>query len=225
MTKRKDNMIEHKLAYRKGTLPEAIIQEALEPYGVTMTPHLAVMVRVYIRLLLRWSARISLTSLTDTENILRFHFGESLFAAEAVPMESGRLADVGPGAGFPGLAIKLARPDILVTLLESNNKKCVFLEEIVRSLSLQGVTVVRGRFEDFSSEGQCMDFVTSRALGKLNELLTWCPSVLKKGGHLVLWLGEEDAKRTSRSPGFSWRPRVLVPGSKRRFLLVGQLIG
>ncbi len=63
-----------------------------------------------------------------------------------------------------------------------------------------------------------------KALGQLSELLSWCPSVLRKGGYLVLWLGEDDAKRTARLRGFSWRPPVLVPGSKRRFLLVGQLI-
>ncbi len=225
MNKQKENMVEHRLANSECILPDAIIQEALEPYGVTVTPQLAQLARVYIRLLLRWSTRISLTSLTDTTDILRFHFGESLFAAKAVPIESGRLADVGPGAGFPGLALKLARPEILVTLLESNNKKVVFLEEVVRSLSLQGVTVVRGRFEDSTSDEPCMDFVTSRALGKVDKLLPWCPRVLKKGGHVVLWLGGDEAKRASTFSGFSWRPPVLVPESRRRFLLVGQLIG
>lgn len=224
MMKRKENIKAPKLANSKAALPDAIIEEALEPYGVMATPQLVQMVRAYMLLLLRWNLRMSLTSLRDTEDILRFHFGESLFAAKALPIESGRLADVGAGAGFPGLALKLARPEVLVTLLESSNKKCVFLEEVVRSLSLQGATVVRSRFEDFTLDEPCMDFVTSRALGRLTELISWCPTVLKRGGHVGLWLGEDDAKRISRFRAFKWRPPALVPGSRRRFLLVGQLV-
>jgi len=221
MSKRKENKSETRLAISKSHLSDASIQAALEPYGMAVTPRIAHVVRDYVRLLLRWNSSISLTSLTDTEEILGFHFGESLFAASVVPIESGRLADVGSGAGFPGLALKIAKPLIHVILIESSNKKAVFLQEVVRSLGLSDVGVIHGGFGGSGLAEGCLDFVTSRALGKFDEVLPWSRRVLRKSGQLVLWVGEEQAKMVSAHPGFSWRPPVLIPGSKRRFLLIG----
>ena len=91
-------------------------------------------IRTYISLLLRWNQSISLTTVTNSDEILRFHFGESLFAASAFSLENGRLADVGSGAGFPGLPLAMLLPDLNVTLIESNAKKFTFLSEVVREL-------------------------------------------------------------------------------------------
>ncbi len=219
---RKDNLAKYESATSKSTLSDVAIQSALEPYGVATSPELARLVREYAKLLLRWNWRIHLTSLEDTEEILKFHFGESLFALNVASIEHGRLADVGTGAGFPGLALKLARPGVDVSLLESNTKKCVFVEEVIRSLELPGVKVVRGRFEALESDRPYLDFVTSRALGQFKGLLAWADKVLLKAGQVILWLGKDDAEEVSKAPGFEWQVPIKIPQSKRRFILVGR---
>jgi 16S rRNA (guanine527-N7)-methyltransferase len=198
------------------------VMRNLEPYGVLVTAAVSEAIQEYIRLLMHWNRRIALTSLTDAEEILRFHFGESLFAWHAVPIENGRLADVGTGAGFPGLALKLFRPGLHVTLLESNAKKCAFLREVVRTLSLTEVEVVRQRFEDCAVPGPKFDFIASRALGGLDPLLSWSLSVLGDYGRVVLWVGLQDARRISRVEGWTWREPIAIPGTKKRMLLIGE---
>jgi 16S rRNA (guanine527-N7)-methyltransferase len=193
----------------------------LLPYGYRPDPRFCERLRAYVSLLLRWNSKISLTTVTDPAEIVKFHFGESLFAVPAVQIKRSRLADVGSGAGFPGLPIAMAVPSLELTLIESNAKKCAFLSEVVRSLELDGVTVFHGRMEDLQPDSGKFDFVTARALGQHEELLSWAAGHLAPSGRLVLWLGEEDADNISRSPGWKWGDRVLIPGSKRRYLLVG----
>jgi 16S rRNA (guanine527-N7)-methyltransferase len=197
------------------------IQAKLRPYGVEATPDLCTSVQRYIALLLQWNKQISLTTVTDAAEVVSFHFGESLFAASAVPIGGGRLADVGSGAGFPGLALGLADPDLSVSLIESNVKKATFLSEIVRDLKLDHVTVARTRMQDFRSAAGGFDFVTARALGKHDELLNWASANVSSKGKVVLWLGEEDCATISRKAEWRWRDPIHIPGSKRRFLLVG----
>src|SRR5207244_13631657 len=100
-------------------------------------------IRKYMDLLLLWNHKVSLTSIVDPGEILARHFGESMFAAAKFSILKGRLADVGSGAGFPGLALKIIRPELHVTLIEANAKKSAFLAEVVRDLGLIGVDVLR----------------------------------------------------------------------------------
>jgi 16S rRNA (guanine(527)-N(7))-methyltransferase RsmG len=193
------------------------IQTKLKLYGIEASPELCTSIQRYIALLLQWNKRISLTTVTDPAEIVRFHFGESLFAASAVPIRDGRLADVGSGPGFPGLALRLADPDLSVTLIESNVKKATFLSETARDLKLDHVTVARTRMEDFSFAEPGFDFVTARALGQHDELLAWA----SKNGRVILWLGEDDCTTISLKAEWNWRDPIHIPGSKRRFLLVG----
>src|SRR5579863_1760181 len=124
------------------------VAQRLEPYGVALGGNLrADKITAYISLLLRWNKAISLTTVTDPGEILRFHFGESLFASSFLDLKNGRLADVGSGAGFPGLPLAMANQSLNVTLIESNAKKAAFLSEVTRSLELQDVTVARSRME------------------------------------------------------------------------------
>jgi 16S rRNA (guanine527-N7)-methyltransferase len=198
------------------------VMQSLEPYGVPVTAGVSEAIQEYVRLLMHWNRRIALTALTDAEEILRFHFGESLFASHAVPIEIGRLADVGTGAGFPGLALKLFRPGLHVTLLESNAKKCAFLREVVRTLSLTEVEVVRQRFEDYAMRGPKFDFIASRALGGFDALLSWSLSALADYGRVVLWVGLQDAGRISMVERWTWQEPIAIPGTKKRMLLMGE---
>src|SRR6266849_9894760 len=146
--------------------PDDVIRSCLAPYGVSVSSSLCLLVRKYLHLLEVWNLRISLTSIVDTKEILRINFGESMFAAQAVPIGHGRLADVGSGAGFPGLPLKLLLPDLQVSLIESNSRKGVFLSEVVRTLDLGAVEVTRARFQDFEETVPAFDFIACRALGR-----------------------------------------------------------
>jgi len=126
------------------------LAELLRPFtvGMKLSEHLLDQLQVYLDLLLRWNARVNLTAVRDPEQIVTRHFGESLFAAGVIRARhraDERLADVGSGAGFPGIPIKLAIPDIALTLIESQSKKATFLREVVRALNLQGANVFCGR--------------------------------------------------------------------------------
>ncbi len=118
------------------TLSESAIASLLTPYLSEVPASVLPQLSTYLDLLMRWNARTNLTSIRDPEEIVRRHFGEGLFAAGHLDPDSTTLLDFGSGAGFPGLPIALLRPDIQVTLAESQNKKATFLREVVRTLSL-----------------------------------------------------------------------------------------
>jgi 16S rRNA (guanine527-N7)-methyltransferase len=203
------------------TLSASEISNALEPYGATIGPATVEKIRAYIALLLKWNRSISLTTITDPVEVIRFHFGESVFAASALKFAESRLADVGSGAGFPGLPLALAVPGLHVTLIESNTRKCAFLSEVIRELNLPNANLFRGRMEEFPPGSANFDFIAARALGQFDDLLKWSLSQLAPGGKVVLWLGDDDARKLSRAPGWTWDRPILIPGSKRRYLLAG----
>jgi 16S rRNA (guanine527-N7)-methyltransferase len=202
-------------------ISDQMIQEALAPYGVAVTSDLCERIRIYVSLLLRWNQKISLTTVTNHLKILQFHFGESFFAASKLPMVNSRLADVGSGAGFPGLPIHLISHDLEVVLIESNAKKSAFLSEVARELNLDHVTVINERMETLANEIPMFDFIVARALGQHDKFLDWASSRLKPDGMVVLWLGEDDAFVVSDIPGWKWREPLKLPLSERRFILVG----
>jgi len=202
-------------------IPDEAITRVLRDYGVAATPALCLAIQKYISVLLRWNEKIALTAITGPLDIVRFHFGESMFGASAVPIKEGRLADVGTVAGFPGLPLKLLLPSLDLVLIESNAKKASFLSECVRELNLSGVEVYRGRFEDIRLKDTGFDFITARALGGYSELVTWSRSQLNPGGALVLWLGERDATGIRRASSLNWRAPAPITGSDRRVILIG----
>ncbi|MFZ3218341.1 MAG: 16S rRNA (guanine(527)-N(7))-methyltransferase RsmG [Candidatus Acidiferrales bacterium] len=200
------------------------ISDILLRYGVFADGPLCQNIRVYMELLVRWNRRVSLTTVTDPIEILRFHFGESMLAAQAIPIRHGRLADVGSGAGFPAVPIHMAQRELSLVLIESNIKKATFLSELSRQLQLDHVEVHRGRMEDLPLMTERFDFVTARALGIDDEFLRWSSTALSSNGILVLWVGEQDMKRISARSGWKWRDPVKIPNSDRRFILAGSVI-
>jgi 16S rRNA (guanine527-N7)-methyltransferase len=147
-----------------------------------------------------------------------------MFAAQQLRMEKCRLVDIGTGAGFPGLALKIAVPSIQVTLIESNRKKCAFLSEVIRSLQFTDVNVRAERFEQIQPETIPADIITSRAVGDFKRLLRWSANALVGRGHLLLWVGSEDSTRIVSASDWTWQPAVHLPDSQRRFLLIGRPI-
>jgi 16S rRNA (guanine527-N7)-methyltransferase len=202
-------------------LSDEVIAMELRPYGATASARLCDQIRIYVDLLLRWNQRTSLTTVTDPEGIVRFHFGESLLAVTAVPIRHGRLADVGSGAGFPAVPIRMVSEDLNVILIESNQKKATFLSEIVRELQLANVDVRRSRMEEIDFSRDTVDFVTARAIGIDDEFLDWSRKALNPDGSVVLWLGEESAREVSLDASWKWADSIRIPQSERRVVLHG----
>src|SRR5207245_7482750 len=112
----------------------AVIRRALAEFKLPAYDNQVLQIQQYIEILLRWNEKISLTAIRDPLEILYRHFCESMYAAEAIPVQGGRLADVGSGGGFPGLPLKIIRPDLRVVLVESNLKKATFLAYVVSEI-------------------------------------------------------------------------------------------
>ncbi|HET9476589.1 MAG TPA: 16S rRNA (guanine(527)-N(7))-methyltransferase RsmG, partial [Dehalococcoidia bacterium] len=156
--------------------------------------------RLYTRLLIEEGSRLNLTSLKEPEAIERRHFGESLAlleALEALGAVASPAIDIGSGAGFPGLPIKIARPDLQLTLLEATGKKARFLELTVRELDLAGVTVVNGRAEEMAHDAAhrgAYALALARAVAPLPVLVELALPFLHVGGYLAAPKGSGGAR-------------------------------
>ena len=198
------------------------IAHILLPYGgKTLTNSQLASLAKYLEMLKKWNQMIPLTSIQDDTEVVARHFGESIFVGSLLPLSRGRLADVGSGAGFPGLPMKIAFPELQVTLLEPNIKKCAFLREVQSALGLPGVEVVRNRYEDFHPASGSFEFVCARAIGGYKRLLLWSKVRLKPGGRVILWLGTEDSNLLTRVKDWNWALPIKIPQSRQRVLLMG----
>ncbi len=158
------------------------IARLIEPFYPEPSEGLLEQLSTYLDLLIKWNARTNLTAIRDPEEIVRRHFGESLFAARHLPQCSS-LLDLGSGAGFPGLPIQIARPELKVILAESQNKKATFLREVVRTLGLS--TEIWGERAESIPVDRRFDVVTLRAVDDPNVAVGLAFSLLKKGGFVV----------------------------------------
>jgi 16S rRNA (guanine527-N7)-methyltransferase len=208
----------------KGTysLTDELIVSTLLPFQIQLSTGQIAKIQEYIRLLLKWNQSVNLTSVVDQAEILARHFGESMFIRRLMPVEKWGDADIGSGAGFPGLALKIACPELHLTLIESNKKKCAFLSEVVGALELENVEVMPIRFEEARVAPDFAEVITARAVGGFPDILRWAKTALARRGHVILWLGGEDATRVSCTPGWIWKPAVQIPESQRRFVLIGR---
>src|SRR6266852_9424634 len=133
-------------------ISERAIQRAAGEFQLTLTDKQVQQIQQYTKLLWAWNEKVNLTAIRDPLEILYRHFCESMFGARLLPLENCRLADVGSGGGFPGIPLKIVRPDLQVFLIESNLKKATFLAEVVRDLHLTDIRVRAGRFEELGEE-------------------------------------------------------------------------
>ncbi len=185
-------------------------------------------ISTYIDLLLRWNTRVNLTAIRQPEEIVTRHFGESLFAARNLfaspqlgfPAAPRRLIDIGSGAGFPGLAIKIWAPVLNATLIESNHKKSTFLREVIRTLTLTDIDVFQGRAEDFLTPA---DVVTFRAVERFELILPTAVRMVAANGRLALLIGETQVKRAhDLAPELRYSKPLPIPLSSNRVLLIGK---
>jgi|SRR5579862_6586600 len=197
------------------------ILRALGEFQLTADDKQILQIQQYITILLTWNEKVNLTAIRDPLEILYRHFCECMYAATAVPVENGRLADVGSGAGFPGLPLKIIRPDLHVFLVESNIKKATFLAEVIRELGLIDARVLVSRYEELTEEVSPLDWVCSRAVGDFGPFLEWAGSERTAAKEVILWIGARDLDAVKKIQGWEWREPIQVPHSLRRLLLVG----
>jgi 16S rRNA (guanine527-N7)-methyltransferase len=175
----------------------------------------------YLALLLKWNAKMNLTSVRKPEEIISRHFGESFFAARTLldDITALNVIDLGSGAGFPGLPMAIFAPRATVTLIESQNKKATFLKEVARALGLPNVKVFGGRGEDFKEKA---DLVIMRAVEKFENAAAVAAGVVGQKGKLGLLIGEAQVgKAREILQAFTWESAKTVPESASRVLLVG----
>jgi 16S rRNA (guanine527-N7)-methyltransferase len=208
------------------SLSEQQIARELVDYQVELSAQALGRLRCYLELLLRWNRRINLTGLGEPRAIVRQLFGESLWLATVVELE-GWLVDVGSGAGFPGLALKLAAPDLRVTLVESRQKKGTFLKEVVRSCQFTTVDVVVERFGGWLPQGIGAgqpNLITTRAVRMDEKLLGGIALALGPYGKALFLSTPKLAQDLeSRGAGFRWDAPLEIPGGKGRVVVIGSL--
>jgi 16S rRNA (guanine527-N7)-methyltransferase len=147
----------------------------------------------YAKMLVDWNQKFNLTRLTSPEQVADGHFLDSLAVLQAVKLrKGGHVIDVGTGAGLPGIALKIARPDLMITLLDSTKKKLLFCDEVISTLRLDGIRTLHGRAEEVAREPKhngSYEFVTARAVAPLDRLLGWCAPFVNVGGLIIAFKG------------------------------------
>jgi 16S rRNA (guanine527-N7)-methyltransferase len=193
-----------------------------------LSPDQLANISTYIDLLIRWNARLNLTAIREPEQIVIRHFGESLFTARHLPLDDTvapppvTVADVGSGAGFPGIPIKLWAPGVSLTLIESSHKKATFLREVSRSLTLTDIDIQPKRAEEIS--GTHFNVVTLRAVERFESILPIANRLVAPAGRLALLIGASQFPQLhSLLPQVTWQKPEPIPLSSSRILAIGQL--
>ena len=180
-----------------------------------ITPEQAAQLDAHYQLLVLWNRKLNLARIGSRTEAIERHYNESLFLARHLPPEPLKVADIGSGAGLPGLPVAIVRPDCFVTLMESRQKKAAFLREASRNL--KNVAVFAGRAEESDA---VFDWAISRAVSyeDLRPLLA-VPDGLAP--HVALLTGAEEPRGSRGFLGFDWEAPLLLPGSRQRFLRIG----
>lgn len=176
----------------------------------------------YVELLGRWNQRMNLTAVRDPRQWVELHVAECLRCAQQIPPGVMALLDFGSGAGLPGIPIALARPEITVTLAESQQKKATFLREAVRVLHLPQSAVCSGRVEEMTA-GRVFDVVALRAVDQMERALPAAVRRVASGGWCTVLTTEPEVESLQRAlPEVLWGEADRIPGSRQRVILLGQ---
>ena len=204
--------------------PEALLRSAMAGLRLDLGSQQFAQFAAHFSLLLRWNEKINLTAVRKPEEIATRHFEESLFLATLLPPPAGLLVDIGSGAGFPGLPLKIVWPSAETVLLEPNNKKATFLKEVIRHCGLKGIEVRTERLQEAVASDLAgrAALATIRAVAATPELLRDVRSLLMPGGRAAFFVGEKDASELAKHPAFQWDLPASIPHSDRRVILLGR---
>ena len=183
------------------------LKQATDGYAVSLTADQLKQFDTYYQLLTEWNQKINLTAITDPEGVAVKHFADSLafFNYCDIP-GGGSVIDIGTGAGFPGIVLKIVRPDIQLTLLDSLKKRFLFLEDLLNQLGLEA-TFLQGRAEAYGQNlnyRESYDVAVSRAVAQLNTLSEYCLPFVRLSGRFVAFKGG-NSDEESRPSAASWR--------------------
>ena len=171
-----------------------LLQNYIKDYKITLTENQYEQFQKYFELLAEWNEKMNLTAITDESGVALKHFADSLSLLNFVDIpQNSSLADVGTGAGFPGVVLKIARPDIKLTLIDSLNKRLVFLNEVCSQLGIDA-ELIHSRAEDGARDEQLresFDFAVSRAVARMNVLSEYCLPYVKVGGAFCAMKGAQ----------------------------------
>jgi len=172
-------------------------------FGIDITEKIENSLNLYGNLLLEWNEKINLTAIKDPEDVLYKHFYDCrLFFKNTDIPQNASIIDVGTGAGFPGLVLKIVRPDLKVTLLDSLNKRINFLNTVIQELQLKDITAIHSRAEDAGKSSalrEKFDFATARAVASLPVLLEYCTPFIKVNGTFVAMKGPSGPEEAQNS--------------------------
>lgn len=171
-----------------------LLQNYIKDYKITLTENQYEQFQKYFELLVEWNEKMNLTAITDESGVALKHFADSLSLLNFVDIpQNSSLADVGTGAGFPGVVLKIARPDIKLTLIDSLNKRLVFLGEVCAQLGIEA-ELIHSRAEDGARDEklrESFDFAVSRAVARMNVLSEYCLPYVKVGGAFCAMKGAQ----------------------------------
>lgn len=201
------------------------LEEFCAEMGIALAPAAAEKMRAYWRLVLAANERMNLTRITGDEEATLKHFVDSLTCLlTGVFAPGARVVDVGTGAGFPGIPVKLARPDLGLTLVDATLKRVRFLESVVEHFGWQDVQVVHARAERLAREPQsahAFDVAVARAVAPLVRLVRWCVPLLRAGGHLVAMKGPDVDAEAAAAQGALRGQRARIASIQRLSLPQG----
>ncbi len=222
---------------KRHAVDTARIAALLEPFVESPLPSSTLdQISTYIDLLLRWNARINLTAIRHPEEIVTRHFGESFFLARHLFPKSGTdhrplttdhrppyVLDIGSGAGFPALPLKLWAPHIHLTMVESNHKKAAFLREVARALTLTDINVISDRAEVLAARPDFprAELVTLRAVEHFASILPQAVTLMAPTATLALLIGAVQIPHLITMATINWHPPIPVPQSHARVLSIG----
>lgn len=171
-----------------------LLQNYIKDYKITLTENQYEQFQKYFELLAEWNGKMNLTAITDESGVALKHFADSLSLLNFVNIpQNSSIADVGTGAGFPGVVLKIARPDIKLTLIDSLNKRLVFLGEVCAQLGIEA-ELIHSRAEDGARDEKLrenFDFAVSRAVARMNVLSEYCLPYVKVGGAFCAMKGAQ----------------------------------
>lgn len=171
-------------------MTKEIFINACKNMGIELTKNQIGQFETYMKLLIEWNEKMNLTAITEEEEIWEKHFYDSIVPFG--PLKDVSLCDVGSGAGFPGIPLKIVFPSISLTIIEPLQKRCRFLETVKEMLELEDVTVLSKRAEDHAKENrECFDIVSARAVARLSVLLELCAPLVKINGRLIALKGKQ----------------------------------